>query len=153
MYFLSDLQEDLQKHQAKFGNVPLSYAQVGHAKEAVVDHYEDGQAADPSMPEEGPGHTDLPDPDLEKLLALSLEDRLKLCRLGGVVAVTGEELYQLLEFKAEAIAADANKKPPEGTAPTLRVEHDVEAQGKAAEAAGEPLAKVAEDAAQRAAGE
>jgi hypothetical protein len=93
------------------------------------------------------------DPDVEGLLALSLEDRLARCSLGGVVLVTGEELVQLLEFKAEAIAAMNNKKPPEGTAPTLRVEHDVEAQGKAAEAAGEPLAKVAEDAAQRAAGE
>jgi hypothetical protein len=143
--FLTELLDELRNAQTKHGNVPLDFVHVVAGTTLAIAH---GTQEDISG-----GKTDLPDPDLEKLLALSLEDRLKLCSLGGIVAVTGEELVQLLEFKAEAIAADANKKPPEGTAPTLRVEHDVEAQGKAAEAAGEPLAKVSEDAAQRAAGE
>ena len=106
-YFLSSLIADCQKHQTKFGDVPLSYAQVGHEKEAVVDHYAEGAGdAEQAKPEAG---------DERSPLELSLEERITRAN-NGCVLVTVEELQQLLEIKAEYasdLAMEATGRGPE----------------------------------------
>lgn len=105
--FLTDLQEKLREEQVKYGNVKLGHAHVGHQRGAVIDYYGD--------------ETDQPpEPKLTTIaeaegVSGTLEERLKAAWPAGIVTVTGLELQQLLEYKAEALAgmhADEIPAPP-----------------------------------------
>ena len=135
--FLTELQEKLSAVQAERGNVPLSSAHVMHEHAVLVAH-NDHTSDEVENPRVRAGN-----------VSASLEERLAATSSpDDPVTLTAEELAQLLEFKAEALAS-ANKTQPidaklEGVA-NARAQEEVDAL-KAHE---DNQAALAQDAAKR----
>lgn len=107
--FLTELKEKLDGLQTERGNIPLSMARIMHEHTLLVSHSDfdfDDDDDDGDPPAEANGQKPTLIAEAEGV-AGTLEERLEKAGIVGVISVTGEELAQLLEFKAEALATAA----------------------------------------------